>query len=97
MPFNLGIGEMLVFAVVAILLFGGELPEIARKVGRGMTEFKRGMNQHMDDIRNDLDVSEEMSLDSPTAESTGPTTESAGEPPADWDPPPQDKDCPGMN
>ena len=90
MPFNLGIGEMLVFAVVAILLFGGELPEIARKVGRGMTEFKRGMNRHMDDIRNDLDVSEEMNLDSPE-------TESAGEPPADWEPPPQDKDCPGMN
>ena len=64
MPFNLGFGEMLVFALVAILLFGGELPEIARKAARGFTEFKRGMNTHMDEIRSDIDVK----LDEPPAD-----------------------------
>ena len=64
MPFNLGLGEMVLFALVAILLFGGELPQVARKVGRGFTEFKRGMSQHMDEIRSDLDVN----LDDPPAD-----------------------------
>ena len=82
MPFNLGLGEMLVFAIVAILLFGGELPEIARKVGRGVTDFKRGMSQHMDEIRDDSDVKLDVDVE---------------EPPADWEPPPQDEDCPGMS
>ena len=81
MPFNLGFGEMLVFALVAILLFGGELPQIARKVGRGITDFKRGMNQHMDEIRSDIDVDVDVKVE---------------DPPEDWEPPPQDKDCPGM-
>jgi len=56
MPFNLGFGEMVVLAVVAILVFGGELPQIARKVGRGFTEFKRGMSEHVSEIRSDLDA-----------------------------------------
>ena len=56
MPFNLGFGEMMVLAIVAILVFGGELPQIARKVGRGFTEFKRGMSEHVNEIRSDLDV-----------------------------------------
>ena len=77
---------MLVFAVVAILLFGGELPDIARKVGRGFTEFKRGMTQHLDEIRDDIDVKLDVDLDG-----------DVDEPPADWEPPSQDTDCPGMS
>lgn len=44
MPFGLGYGEMLVFGVVAVLLFGNRLPEVARSLGRSLTEFKQGMN-----------------------------------------------------
>ena len=30
MPFNLGFGELFVLAIVAIIVFGGQLPEVAR-------------------------------------------------------------------
>ena len=86
MPFNLGFGELFVIAVVAIIMFGGQLPYVARKVGRGFTEFKRGMNEQLNDIRTDLDAAE-AELDTRTPEDP---------PPADWEPPSQDDDCPGM-
>ncbi|MHC4470600.1 MAG: twin-arginine translocase TatA/TatE family subunit [Planctomycetota bacterium] len=44
MPFpNLGIGEVLVVLVVALLVFGGKLPEVGRALGRSLVEFKRGL------------------------------------------------------
>jgi sec-independent protein translocase protein TatA len=43
MPFNLGFAEMLVVLVVAVLVFGGNLPQVARRFGRTVSEFKRGM------------------------------------------------------
>ena len=49
MPFNLGFGELFVLAMVAIIMFGGQLPDVARKVGRGITEFKRGMNEQLNE------------------------------------------------
>ncbi|MCA9241198.1 MAG: twin-arginine translocase TatA/TatE family subunit, partial [Planctomycetales bacterium] len=41
---NLGYGELLIIGVVAVLLFGNKLPEVARSLGKSFTEFKRGMN-----------------------------------------------------
>ncbi|MEM8885373.1 MAG: twin-arginine translocase TatA/TatE family subunit [Planctomycetota bacterium] len=58
MPFNLGFGEILVLAVIAILMFGGQLPDVARKVGRGFSDFKRGMNEQLDELRTDVQVEE---------------------------------------
>lgn len=47
MPFNLSTGEIIVLLVVAVLVFGGRLPEVARKVARGIGDFRRGMNEEM--------------------------------------------------
>jgi len=41
--FGLSYSEMLIFFVVALLLFGKRLPEVARSVGKSMKEFKRGL------------------------------------------------------
>ena len=36
-------GEVLVILVVALLVFGGRLPEIGKSLGRGIVEFKEGL------------------------------------------------------
>lgn len=42
---NLGMTEILVILVVILLLFGAKrIPEIAGSFGKGITEFKRNMN-----------------------------------------------------
>ena len=84
MPFNLGFGELFVLAIVAIIVFGGQLPEVARKVGRGVADFKAGMSGHLNDIRADVDIRADLEAE-PAPDAT----------PQDWEPPPQDDDGPG--
>ena len=43
--FGLGLPELLIVLVVALLLFGNRLPSVARSLGRSMVEFKKGMNE----------------------------------------------------
>jgi sec-independent protein translocase protein TatA len=39
------LGEMIILVVIILLLFGGKkLPELARGLGAGIHEFRRGMN-----------------------------------------------------
>ena len=47
MPFfggSIGAPEMLIFGVIALLLFGKRLPEVARNLGQGMGQFKKGLS-----------------------------------------------------
>jgi sec-independent protein translocase protein TatA len=47
-----GIGpmEMVIFCVIALLLFGKRLPEVARSMGKSVTAFKSGLNDTMREI-----------------------------------------------
>jgi TatA/E family protein of Tat protein translocase len=48
-----GPGEMLFVAVIALLLFGKDLPEVARQWGKTFNEFRRhlnGMRSELNDI-----------------------------------------------
>ncbi len=42
--------ELVVILLVGLLLFGKRLPEIARNLGKGVVEFKRGLKNVEDEI-----------------------------------------------
>jgi len=50
---NIGWLEMTVIGVVLLLLFGRRLPEVGRSLGQGIVEFKKGLKDVTDDIKNE--------------------------------------------
>ena len=47
---NLGPMEMMLIMGLGVLLFGKRLPEVGRSLGRGIVEFKKGLNGVGDDF-----------------------------------------------
>ncbi len=48
---GLGPSELLVILALGLLLFGNRLPEVARSLGKGITELKKGMNGLEDELK----------------------------------------------
>jgi sec-independent protein translocase protein TatA len=45
LAFGLGPMELIIVGFVVLLLFGSRLPSVMRSMGKGITEFKRGLNE----------------------------------------------------
>lgn len=50
--------EMAIIGVIALLLFGKRLPEVARSMGKGIVEFKKGIAGVEDDVRTAVNSSD---------------------------------------
>lgn len=46
--------EIVVILAVLLLLFGRRLPEIARNIGKSLTEFKKGVNEAKE-VKDDME------------------------------------------
>lgn len=56
---NLGMPEIIIIAIVVLVLFGGKkLPELMHGVGKGIRDFKKGMNGIEDEIKKDIDLND---------------------------------------
>ena len=46
---------LLILGVLAVLLFGERLPEVARSIGKGLMEFKKGVRGIQQEIQGAID------------------------------------------
>jgi sec-independent protein translocase protein TatA len=51
--FGIGTPELVIFGIIAVILFGSRLPSVARSMGKSIVEFKKGMK----DIENEVSSS----------------------------------------
>jgi sec-independent protein translocase protein TatA len=57
--FDIGLQEMLVIGVIALLVFGpSRLPELGRMVGRAMREFRRASDEFRSTVETNLHINE---------------------------------------
>ena len=54
--YALGMPELLLIALFILLIFGGKkIPELMRGMGKGVSEFKKGMKDVENEIKKDDD------------------------------------------
>lgn len=68
-----GGGEWIIILIIAVLIFGRRLPEIARGLGKSITEFKKGIKDTEDEVKNALDESDKIAEKHTEKKSTPPS------------------------
>lgn len=49
--FNLGIPELVIILVLALIIFGpGKLPDVGKAIGRSINEFKKASREITDEV-----------------------------------------------
>ena len=79
--------ELIVILIIAVLIFGRRLPEIARGVGKSLTEFKKGAREAQNEVNREVD----RAADAEETLRAGSKTETKSETPAEPAPEPEDE------
>jgi len=78
---GVGTAEMLIVGIIALLLFGKNLPSVARNMGKSMAELKKGLSGFQEEFRSvTREAERSMSIDmhdSPPAERSRPAARPA--------------------
>ena len=67
---NIGPVGLVVILIIALLIFGKRLPDVARSMGKGIVEFKKGLRGVEDEI-DDAGDKPHQSLHQPPRSDTG--------------------------
>ena len=72
--FGMGPWEIVMILIVVLLVFGAKrIPEIAQSLGKGITEFKRGVKDVQSEIENNVNATtppEQQSTQTPSDTAT---------------------------
>ena len=69
--FNVGPTELIVILLLALMVFGPKkLPEVAKQVGRGLSEFRRASDEVRDEIQRGLSFDDDPVVPDPPATTT---------------------------
>jgi sec-independent protein translocase protein TatA len=52
--FGIGTGELMIIGIIAVILFGGRLPSVARSLGKSIIEFKKGMSDLESEVKSSV-------------------------------------------
>ena len=78
---SLGMPELIVIFVIALIIFGPrKLPELGRSLGRGIAEFKKATNELQSSLEAEIRQEEQRSA-APSSQTSG-TTAHSDSPPA---------------
>jgi len=72
--FNLGMTELIVIFIIALLVFGPKkLPDLGKALGRGIAEFRKASEELREGIQTELARGEEEPSSPPQAEAEKPS------------------------
>lgn len=79
--FDIGLQEMLIIGVIALLVFGpSRLPELGRMFGRAMREFRRASDEFRSTVETNLQINEPDPIIQPPAPAFDPVPAEASAP-----------------